>query len=284
MSLAMQRLWWALVMVSAVGCASFGKLTSDPTDIVFATDAETNMRLGNEAFENKSYPEAARYFEHVRNKYPYLESAREAELKLADCDFYRDQWASARDRYKNFERLHPTHPQVDYAAYRAAETHYKDIPSDFFLLPPSAEKDQLEVRSALAALNEFKRLYPKSSHVKEADEIVADVKRRLAAHEIYVAEFYARREKWNAVIGRYNTVNKHYAGVGLDEQAAFGLYDAYMALNRPDDAKEALHIYIHNQPTGSGVARATKIIGPELAAAPLATPPLFLSDTPDAGR
>ena len=280
----MRRLIAVWCAVGLMSCASFGKMASDPTEIVFTNDAETNMKLGDQEMEAKNYADAARYYEFVRNKFPYLEAAREAELKLADCDYLRDQFSAARDRYKNFERLHPTHPKVDYAAFKAAETHYKDIPSDFFLLPPSSEKDQLEVRSALAAMNEFNRMYPKSEYLKDSNKIIADVKRRLAEHEVYVAEFYAKREKWPAVISRYSTVNKFYPGVGYDEQAAFGLYEAYTALNKPEEAKEALNIYVHHFPQDKGVVRATKIIGQQMASAPLPAPPMFLTDTPDAGR
>jgi outer membrane protein assembly factor BamD len=54
--------------------------------------------------------------------------------------FERELWTEAADRYSGFVKLHPTHAKVDYAAYRAALSHYRDIPSDWFMLPPRARR------------------------------------------------------------------------------------------------------------------------------------------------
>ena len=145
----------ASLALSLSACASFGTFAGqEGGEVEFAADAETNMRKGDDAMNAKNYTEAASFFEFVKTKYVYLDLAKTAELRLADADFERERFAEARDRYQNFVRLHPTHPRVDYAAFRAALTHYKEIPSDFFLLPPASEKDQVEVRNAASAMTD----------------------------------------------------------------------------------------------------------------------------------
>jgi outer membrane protein assembly factor BamD len=226
----------------------------------YASDAETNLQRGTEALDSKNYLEAERYFEYVKSKYPFLEAAKSAELKLADTDFDRERFLEARDRYHNFVKLHPTHPQVDYAAFRAALTHYKEIPSDFFLLPPSKEKDQVEVRNSLSAMNDFVRQYPNSAHLPDAKLIVDDARKRLADHEVYVAEFYAKREKWPAVINRYKKVVEEFAGLGYDEQAYFGMYEAYLKLNDATRANETLRTVVAKLPGTSAADRAQQLL------------------------
>jgi outer membrane protein assembly factor BamD len=152
--------------LSTAGCAALTAGQGGDPD--YGTDAEANIRLGDEALERKDFYQAEKYFEHVRTKYPYLEAANEAELKLADLDFAQEKYAEAREKYQSFIKLHPTHSKVDYAAYRAALSHFEDIPSDFFLLPRSTEKDQTEVQAALKSLNEFIRQYPDSQYIPEA--------------------------------------------------------------------------------------------------------------------
>src|SRR5205814_2390586 len=112
---------------------------------------------GDELLESKNYLEAQKYYDYVKSKFPYLEAATTAELRLADVDFEREKYIEARDRYQNFVKLHPTHAKVDYAAFRSALSHFKDMPSDFFLLPPAREKDQAEVRAAAVAMGDFVR-------------------------------------------------------------------------------------------------------------------------------
>jgi outer membrane protein assembly factor BamD len=253
------------VLLLVAGCKTASQEGAGEPD--YASDADTNLQRGTEALGGKNYLEAERYFEYVKTKYPFLEAAKEAELKLADTDFERERFLEARDRYQNFIKLHPTHPKVDYAAYRAALTHYKEIPSDFFLLPPSKEKDQVEVRGTLSAMNDFVRQYPNSEYVAEAKKLVDEARKRLADHEVYVAEFYAKREKWPAVINRYKKVLEDFSGLGYDEQAYFGIYDAYLQLKDTPRAVETLRSIVAKMPGTSAAERAQKLL------ARVATPP-----------
>ncbi len=262
------RPWLLFASALAVSaCASLSSMASgDGETVVYGADADENLKRGEEALESKNFPDAQRYFEYVKTKYPYLESAKTAELRLADTEYERDRFLEARDKYQNFIRLHPTHPKVDYAAYRAALTFYKDMPSQFFLLPPSEEKDQADVRGAFVALLGFVRDYPDSSYLAEAKTSLDDVKRRLAEHELYVASFYARRDKWPAVVSRLNVVASSYGGIGYDERVYFGLYDAYRKLKDDERAREALRSYVAKYPDQAGAKRAQKVLG---AAEPL---------------
>ena len=262
-----------LVVLSLSACASFGTFAGqEGGEVQFGSDADENMRKGDEAMNAKNYAEAASYFEFVKTKYPYLETAKLAELRLADSDYERDRFVEARDRYANFVRLHPTHARVDYAAFRAALTHYKEIPSDFFLLPPASEKDQVEVRNALTAMTEFMRNHPESEFIAEAKKVLDEVKLRLAEHEMYVAEFYAHRDRWPAVVTRLSVVAKDYSGIGLDERVSFGLYDAYLKLNDPSNAKAALQRYVDNFPAEPAAKKAIKLIA-SLPSTPAPTAP-----------
>lgn len=258
------------VFVVVSGCASFGTFVGQEGEVSFADSAEANMKKGDDAMEAKNFGEAASYFEFVKTKYPYLELAKTAELRIGDADFERERYIEARDRYQNFVRLHPTHPKVDYAAFRAALTHYKEIPSDFFLLPPASEKDQVEVRNALSAMTEFTRAHPGSEHVAEAKKVTDEVRLRLAEHELYVADFYSNptRARWPAVVSRLNVVAKNYSGIGLDERVAFGLYEAHLKLNEPWKARAALEAFAKNFPDAPGAKKALKLAAELPAAAP----------------
>ncbi len=251
-------------LLSLCGCKSLGVFSSDenPT-VTYGDDAETNIAKGNNALAGKNYAEAQKYFDYVKSKYPYLEAAKVAELRLADTDFDRDRFIEARDRYVTFVKIHPTHPQIDYAAFRAALSYYKDIPSDFFLLPPSAEKDQANLRSALTSMKDFVRTYPDSSHQAEAKTVLDDVKKRLAAHEWYVAGFYKKRDKWPAVINRLNIIARDFPGIGLDDKVHFALYDAWMELKDEAKAKDALRALVKLNPDSDGARKAARVLGPQ---------------------
>ncbi len=245
-----------LALLLAASCAS----TPD-APVSFTQDARSNLERGTEALEGKQYAEAEAYFEEVRTKYPFLEEAKQAELRLADLDFARDRYAEARDRYHAFVKAHPSHPSVDYAAFQAAVTHTKEMPSEVFFLPPASEKDQVEVKLAYDALGTFLQQYPGSKYEPEARKLHADVRRRLAEHELYVARFYAKRDRWPAVVQRLETLLAQYPGSPVEEDAFFRLYDAYVKLNNPAKAQETLQRVLSRLPGTPAAERARALLG-----------------------
>ncbi|XXF79862.1 outer membrane protein assembly factor BamD [Myxococcaceae bacterium GXIMD 01537] len=246
------------VLFLSTGCASLSGAPGQPD---YAAQADTNMRLGQEAIENKDWLRAEQYFEYVRQKFPYLEASKEAELRLADVDFERGLYAEAREKYETFIKLHPTHSQVDYAAYRAALTHVKEYPSEFFALPPSQEKDQTEIKNALLAMGSFLKQYPNSQYAKDAQTQVQDARTRLAEHEMYVAAFYRKRERWKGVASRLEGMLQQYPGTKYEEEALFMLYDAYGKLNEPAKAQATLRKVIERLPGTPAAEKAQRLLG-----------------------
>jgi outer membrane protein assembly factor BamD len=247
------------VLSTAAGCAALSK--GQPGEPDYASAADANLRLGDDALERKDFLQSEKYYEYVRTKFPYLEAANEAELKLGDLNFAQERYPEAREKFQSFIKLHPTHPKVDYAAYRAALTHFADVPSSFFLLPPAREKDQTEVHAALASLSDFIRQYPRSQYLPEAKENLDKTRLRLAEHEMYVAAFYARRERWKAVAQRLEGLLKDYPGTRLEEQALFDLHTAYEKLQNGEQARRTLERVIERLPGTPAAERARKMMG-----------------------
>lgn len=264
---------WLVLMLSLSGCETLSSFfAGDAAEPSYASDAETNLQRGQKALDRKNFVEAQKYFDYVKSKYPYLEAATAAELMLGDTEFAREKYLEARDRYQTFVKLHPTHPKVDYAAFRSAMTHYKDIPSDLFVFPPSIEKDQNEVRAAQVALNDFIKSYATSQYVPEAQKTLNDVRRRLAEHELYVASFYRRRDRWMAVVTRLGNVARDFGDLGFEDEVYFGMYDAYLKLNDPEKAKAALRTLVARYPDTKAAKRAARVLGNEAAAPKEAEP------------
>ncbi|MFM8231917.1 MAG: outer membrane protein assembly factor BamD, partial [Chthoniobacterales bacterium] len=67
-----------------------------------------------------------------------------------------------------------------------------------------------------------------------------DARRRLAQYELYVGDFYRQRGKWPGAAHRYERVLAEYSGLGLDEDALFGLHEVYGQLGETEKANAAL--------------------------------------------
>jgi len=247
----------ALAVLPACGLFSGNGDFGEPD---YASEASTNLKRGDEALESSQYQLAEKYYEYVKTKFPFLEAAKQAELRLGDVSYERQLWTEAADRYASFIKLHPTHPKVDYAAFRAAMAHYNDMPGDWFLIPSSSEKDQTQVKAAYVSLSDFVKLYPDSQYAPEAKKDLAEVRKRLAEHEIYVADFYEKRDRWAAAVNRLETVASDYPGYD-DERVLFRLHDLYNRLKDPAKAKDALQRVIARMPGTPAAQRAQSMLG-----------------------
>jgi outer membrane protein assembly factor BamD len=185
----------ALLLCGCAGSKDSLDITK-PVTGAEATNAERAYKRGIAEKADKNYIEATRYLEWVRTNFPYSQYSSLAELAIADMAYEREDWGAAAAAYQDFVKSHPSHPKADYASFRVGLAYYQDKPSDFWLMPPSDEKDQTPIRSALDALQRFVISYPKSDLVPKARDIINACRERLAAHDKYVAEFYWKRNAW----------------------------------------------------------------------------------------
>lgn len=219
------------------GCAS----TEDSTKpVTYSGTAKQNYEKGITELKDENYPEAQKYFQFVRSKFPFSKYAVLAELAIADTQFERGSYTEAVDSYKQFIRLHPTHEKVTdgYAAFRVGECAYKDMPDDVWLLPPSYEKDQSAVGDALRELDDFIKKYPDSPYVKEAQPLRREALKRLVDHEVYVARFYLDRDHPKAAAMRIEGAIRRYPGSGREAELLLALGETYLHMGDPARARD----------------------------------------------
>jgi outer membrane protein assembly factor BamD len=240
-----------------------------------ATNAEKAYNRGVEEKKSKTYLEATRYFQWVKNNFPYSQYAALSELALADMAFDRDDFASAATSYADFAKGHPSHPKAAYAAFRVGVAYFNDKPSEWMLLPPAHEKDQAPLRQALDALQKFALSYPNSEHVPEAKRLINECRDRLAAHERYVADFYFNRSAWKGAAHRYLVLADQYGdldGGKLRGDALWRAGQAYQNLGDGLHEKEVLTRLVQEAPGDSHRREAEHRLSQLVAVAPAPTP------------
>jgi len=257
MPTARLRLVFVLLLCPAVlaqvGCKAFETNLQD-TEVSYQETARQNYESGDEAFENGNHNEAIKFFEYVKNKFPYSKYAVLADLRIADAHFEREKWLEAADAYRLFARFHPRHEQVPYALFRAAVSFSKEIEEDFFLLPPQREKDQSATQEAIAAYDEYLLRFPKHEHVEEAKKKRIEARTRLADHDLYAAEFYAQRNKWQGAAFRYEHISRTFADTPLAATALLELGRILdEELERPTQAREAYLALLAQHPEAKEV-------------------------------
>src|SRR5688572_25591796 len=104
---------WALL---ATLCACGGSNANRPE----GDTPEAMYERAMEDLEDGLYPEALAGFAEVKTKHPYSRFAALADLRTADTHFERKKFLEAIDAYRQFLKLHPSHPDSAYAYFKIA--------------------------------------------------------------------------------------------------------------------------------------------------------------------
>jgi outer membrane protein assembly factor BamD len=246
----------ALFASAAAAAACGGKSGAGAVD--YSVSAQKNYEKGLKELEDKDWIAASKYFSFIKSRFPYSKYAVLAELRLADAQFGAEQYLEAIDSYRLFVKFHPTHDMVanGYCSFRIGEGYYQQLSGDFWMFPPSSEKDQSSTEDAANELKTFLDKYPDSPYRAKAKEIVVKVGKRLADHEWYVARYYWDRDKPMGTVIRLRRLLERYRGVGYDEEALWLLGRAYVAVAMPDRARGVWSELVEKFPRSSHVGDA----------------------------
>ena len=219
---------------AASGCGATATATHD-----YGDNARIAYSEALEDFYDDECLQAEPAFRNVRRLYPYTRFAALAELRAADCLFKEAKYTEAIQAYEQFVRYRPSHIEVPYARFMVARSNYEQIPSEWFLSPPTHEREQHYTRESLRLLRRFVVDFPHDPLVGRANKMAHHAIRLLAAHELYVARFYLRRDHPQAAIGRLRTLITAYPTSGLEPEALLLLGETYVELKNWSEARKA---------------------------------------------
>jgi outer membrane protein assembly factor BamD len=106
----------ALLLVTALitGCAGRSATEEDEFEGVAEQQLYDEAR---DALDGGRYTTAISRLEAIDTRYPFGRHAEQAQLELIYAYYETQDWEAARAAASRFIRLHPTHPQADYALY-----------------------------------------------------------------------------------------------------------------------------------------------------------------------
>ncbi len=265
-----------LTLITVGGAAGCGGKSGSGA-VEYSVSAQKNYDKGVAQLASKDWVAASKYFGFIKSRFPYSKFAVLAEIRLADAEFGAEQHLEAIDSYRLFIKFHPTHEMVanGYATYRIGEAYFKQLSGDFWLFPPSFEKDQSSTEDAVTELKSFLDKYPDSPYRPQAKEILVKVGKKLADHEWYVARYYWDRGKPMGTVIRLRRLLERYRGVGYDTEALWLLGRAYVSVGMPDRARGTWQELLEKHPRSerAGEARgALASLRPGTGAAPAGAP------------
>ena len=227
------------------GCAGEDRHADSPLE--YAENARRDYEQAMEAFDNHNWEAVTELMSEVKRKYGYSRYARLAELRMADANYLQEKYAEAISGYKAFTHDYPNDPEVPYARYRIVRSEYESV-SRSVLLPPLEERDLASVNDAHGSIRSYLSDYPGSEHVPELEYMLEVVVGLLARHELYVARFYLREDRFDAAVARTEFALRNFKNSGLEPEAMLLLAEIRMKQKQRSQAREILNELISRYP------------------------------------
>ncbi|MCH2533171.1 MAG: outer membrane protein assembly factor BamD [Bdellovibrionales bacterium] len=204
-------------------------------------------------FEEASrFQEAISQYNTVKNKFPYHKLATEAELKIADIEFERQNFIEAQYAYELFKSLHPKHPKIDYVIYRQAMSLFNQIPEVI-------ARDLSAAPQAIDIYDELIMKHPNSEYIARAKDYRQKTLDKLAQKELYIADFYYKRETFSSALGRYENIIRQFPDVGLRSKALYRASYSALKAEQKDKARLYYNQLIKEYPKSSEAKKAKDI-------------------------
>ena len=242
-----------LVIAAAAltGCSMWGE-ELDPTKDWSAQrlyeSAKGHMNRG-------AYEQAIDHYEKLEVRYPFGPLAMQGQLDLIYAHYKLNEPASAIAAADRFIKLHPRHPNVDYAYYLKGLVRFVDGDSllDRFVAKDMSEHDSGAVLLSFRAFEELVQRFPDSRYADDSRQRMRYLKNLLAMHEIHVARYYMRRGVWLASVNRARYVVENFQGTPAVSDALAVMAIAYRELGLVELSADSARVLRLNYPDYAGL-------------------------------
>jgi len=189
-----------VVIIFLVGCKSDGEEIEQPEKIYY-DQAQARMESGN-------YFGAIEALEAIDNRYPFGKYAEQAQVELIYAHFMNSETEAAHTAAEKFIRLHPRHPNIDYAYFMKGISSYtrdRDLLIRFTNTDIS-NRDISGAKESFAELTEFITRFPDSQYIPYAKQRNVYLRNMIAKNELVAAEYYLTIDAHVGAIRRANYV------------------------------------------------------------------------------
>ncbi|QTP60584.1 outer membrane protein assembly factor BamD [Billgrantia antri] len=241
----------ALLLAAALvsGCA--GRSATEEEQDEFEGVAEQQLYdEARDALEDGRYTTAISRLEAIDTRYPFGRHAEQAQLELIYAYYETNDWEATRAAASRFIRLHPTHPQADYALYMRGLASWQAgrFSLERLRLIDISKRDLGASRDAYTDFRELVSRYPASEYAPDAEQRIVYLRNVLARHELHVADFYLRKGAYLAAVERGRWVVENYPEAEATRDALAVMVEGYLGLDMRDRAREVLQVLIENDP------------------------------------
>lgn len=234
-----------LILVSflLLTACSGKKETPEETEAQLYRSAQGSLRAG-------SYQQAVDKLQLLESRFPFGRYAEQAQLEIIYAYYKSRQPEAARSAADRFIRLHPQHPNLDYAYYLRGMASFEEdqgFMEQFVPMDP-AKRDPGAARNAFNDFAQLIKRFPNSQYAPDAQKRMIYLRNLLAAYEINVARYYIYRGAYIAAANRGRYVFENFQKTPSVPDALAIMVEAYRLLEMNELASDSLMVLRENFP------------------------------------
>jgi outer membrane protein assembly factor BamD len=235
----------------------------DKHDPTAGYSAEKLYREAKEALDSGQYDLAIKRYETLEARFPYGRYSQQGQLEIAYAYYKQNEQASAVAATERFMKLHPNHPNVDYAYYLKGLVYFNE---DLGLLGKISRQDRTErdpkaARESFDAFKELVQRFPESKYTPDALARMKYLVNALASHEVHVARYYMKRGAYIAASNRAQYALKNYPQAPAQEEALLIMIQAYDVLGMSELRNDAERVLRKNFPDSAQLKSVLSRLG-----------------------
>lgn len=232
----------SFILVSALlqGCST--PQVNKPADLLY--------KEGEQFFQDGRFEDAIAQWKKVKETYQSPELTTKAELNIADAYFMNGDYIEAAAGYEDFRKLHPKHPQADFALYRQGLSYFNQI--------HSIDTDQNPVKNAQTTFAAYLALYPAGAQLAEVKEKNRECRDKQLQYELYVGRFYMKTDAYKAAIARFEESLKMFSDSARRDEVLYYLGRAYLEDGQKTKGREVFGQLVREFPGSAYIADANK--------------------------
>lgn len=247
----MKKILLVVALGIALGGCAANKGTSDKdAQITQDWPVEKLYAEAQDELNSSNYTRAVKLYELLESRFPQGRYAQQAQLDTAYAYYKDEEREKALAAVERFQRLHPQHPNMDYALYLKGLILFNEDKSFLTKLASQdwSDRDPKANREAYQAFAELVQRYPQSKYAEEASKQMEKLVDALAGNEISVARYYAKRGAHLAAANRAQNIITGFQNTRFTEEALAIMEVSYRKMNRQQLADDTRRILQQNFP------------------------------------
>jgi len=229
--------------VFSISSCSKDEIEIERPEKVYYDQAQRRIKVNN-------YFGAIESLQRIETQYPFGKFAEQAQIDLVYCYFMNSETEAAHSSAERFIRLHPRHPNIDYAYFMKGLSSYTRDTGLLARLTDSdlSARDVSGAKLAFSELTEFLTRFPESQYAPYAQQRLIYLRNLVASNELAAADYYVTRKAYVAAIRRASYVLENIPNSDQNHRALQILKTSYQELGYEDLMKDTEKLLVLNPP------------------------------------